>query len=60
MEKLLTLDQAADRLQVDRETVRSYLKLGKLKGHKIAGWMWRIKEEDLETFIEENSNVRTA
>lgn len=60
MNRLLTLDEAADKLQIDRETIRSYLQTGKLKGHKIAGWMWRIKETDLEAFVEENTNVRTA
>ncbi len=51
MSKLLTVLDVADRLQVDKITVLSYLKKGKLVGHKLAGWMWRIKEEDLEAFI---------
>ncbi len=52
MDKLLTVQQVADKLQVDKITVLSYLKKGILVGHKLAGWMWRIKEEDLETFID--------
>ena len=51
MDKLLTVQQVAEKLQVDRITVLTYLKKGLLVGHKLAGWMWRIKEEDLETFI---------
>jgi excisionase family DNA binding protein len=60
MERLLTLDEAAEKLQVDKESIRNYLTSGKLKGHKIAGWMWRVKEKDLEAFVEENTNVTQA
>lgn len=59
MDRLLTLNDAAARLSLDRETIRRYLQAGKLKGHKIAGWKWRIKEEDLESFIKEDSNGST-
>ncbi len=54
MEKLLTLDEAAAILQVDPETVRNYINSGKLKGIKLGGWTTRVKEEDLNTFIEES------
>lgn len=60
-EKLLTLDEAAERLRVDPETVRNYINSGKLKGVKLAGWTTRVGEQDLEKFIEESkTDVRTA
>lgn len=55
MNGLLTTKQVAERLQVGIETVKRYLQRGILKGFKIgegggqAGW--RIKEQDLDEFI---------
>jgi excisionase family DNA binding protein len=49
--KLLTPEQVADRLQISRVTVMDYLRKGRLKGHRV-GRLWRIKEEDLEAFLE--------
>ncbi len=51
-EKLYTVDQAAERLQVTPATVREWLKAERLKGHKIAGRLWRIREKDLNEFME--------
>jgi excisionase family DNA binding protein len=50
-QKLLTPDQVADRLQISRVTVMDFLRKGRLKGHRV-GKLWRIKEEDLEAFLE--------
>ncbi len=52
MEKLYTPEQAAEILQVTAAVVREWLKIGKLKGVKVAGRLWRIKESDLEAFLE--------
>jgi len=54
MSKLLTLEEAAERLRVDPETVRNYINTGKLIGVKLAGWATRVDEQDLEKFIEES------
>ncbi len=51
-DKLLTPEQVAERLQMSRLTIMDYLRKGKLKGIKF-GRIWRIKEEALQTFIEE-------
>jgi len=56
MEKLLTAKQVAERLSVHINTVWTYLLTGKLKGFKLSGSTksqshWRIKETDLESFI---------
>jgi excisionase family DNA binding protein len=50
-QKLLTPEQVADRLQISRVTVMDFLRKGRLKGHRV-GKLWRIKEEDLEVFLE--------
>ena len=51
-EKLLTPEDAAKALVVKPETVREWLRTGKLKGVKM-GRLWRVRESDLETFIKE-------
>jgi len=48
---LLTAKEAAGKLRVHINTIYSYLECGKLKGHRIVGSRWRIKEADLEAFI---------
>lgn len=45
-EMLLTVEQAAERLQVHRETVRRHLQSGKLRGIK-RGRLWRVPESAL-------------
>jgi excisionase family DNA binding protein len=50
-QKLLTPEQVAERLQISRVTVMAHLRRGLLKGHKV-GRLWRIKEQDLEAFLE--------
>lgn len=47
MEMLLTLEQAATRLQLHRDTVRRQLKRGQLRGVK-RGRVWRVPESALE------------
>lgn len=49
-EKLLTPEDAAKVLLVKPETVREWLRTGKLKGVKM-GRLWRVRESDLETFL---------
>jgi excisionase family DNA binding protein len=51
MEILLTIKDVANRLQVDDETVRRWLRDGRLKGCKLSEQMWRIEEVDLQEFI---------
>lgn len=49
---LLTPEQVAERLQISVFTLKDYLRKGKIKGIKV-GNRWRIKEEALEAFIED-------
>lgn len=44
--KVLTVEQAAQQLQVSTKTVYEWLRSGKLPGRKI-GKMWRMSEEAL-------------
>lgn len=57
MEKLLTVDEVASILRVSEQMVRWYLKNEELKGLKLKR-EWRIKESDLNEFIERNMNVK--
>jgi excisionase family DNA binding protein len=56
--RLMTVDEVAERLRVGAETVRRWLRLGKLKGARLpnkAGW--RIREEDLDRFVDAYMNT---
>jgi excisionase family DNA binding protein len=52
-ERLLTVQDVADRLQVSIFYVRELLKDGRLRGLRIGGPRagWRVTEEDLRAFI---------
>lgn len=55
-DKLLTIEEVADILRVSERSVNRYIVSGKLKASKI-GW-WRIKQSDLDRFLEETSNQK--
>jgi excisionase family DNA binding protein len=55
MQELLTLEDVAQVLKCNSQTVRKLVKSGKLKGQLIAG-RYIIKREDLEAFIEGKTN----
>jgi len=48
---LLTVAQAAERLNTSARTVRNYINSGRLPAIQIATREWRIEEDDLEEFI---------
>ena len=50
-EKLLTPTQVAERLQITERTVYEWIRGGKLTALKL-GRLWRIRPQDLETFLE--------
>ncbi|NLG78994.1 MAG: helix-turn-helix domain-containing protein [Firmicutes bacterium] len=54
-EKLLTPEEAAERMVVSPKTVRDWLRQGKLKGIK-TGKLWRIRENDLAEFVARNTS----
>ena len=55
-DKLLTIEEAADKLRVSTRTIIRYIESGRLKASKIG--VWRIRESDLNHFLEESSNVK--
>jgi len=56
MNGLLTAPEVADRLKLHINTVRKYIKEGKLKAFKYSdNSRWRITSEELEKFIQRRS-----
>jgi excisionase family DNA binding protein len=55
-EKLLTIEEVAKILRVSTRSVNRYIELGKLKASKIG--VWRIKQSDLNAFLENTSNTK--
>jgi excisionase family DNA binding protein len=53
--KLLTIEEVAEILRVSSRSVTRYIESGKLKASKIG--VWRIKEDDLNVFLQETSNT---
>ena len=48
----LTAEQVAERLQVSRATVLFWLRMGRLRGSKLASQTWRITPAEIEVFLE--------
>jgi excisionase family DNA binding protein len=51
VEKLYTIEQAAEVLQVNYYTMRRWIAEGRIKAVKLGGRLWRIQESDLEAFV---------
>lgn len=56
MSKYLTVAEVADLLRVHPETIRTYLKSGKIKGLKLER-EWRISDGALSTFLKKGEQV---
>lgn len=52
MSKFLLVEEAAEKLRLHPNTIRIYIKRGKLPAAKF-GKVYRIKNEDLEKFIQQ-------
>ena len=50
IDRMLTIVDVADLLQISSKTVRRWILTGDLVGHQI-GRQWRITEDDLRAFI---------
>ena len=50
IDKLLTPDEVAQRLGITPNTVRIYLREGRIKALKV-GRLWRVRESDLQKHI---------
>ncbi len=53
-DKFLTIKEVADYLRVSERSVLRYIEAGRLKAIKVG--YWRVKESDLQYFINQNSN----
>lgn len=53
--KLYTIKEVSEILQIDPETVRNYIRDNKLIAYKV-GREWRIKQEELITFVDRGAN----
>ncbi len=49
--RLLTVEGVSDRVLLGPPTIRGWLRTGKLKGIKLPGGDWRIREDDLEAIL---------
>lgn len=56
IEKLFTIEEVAKILRVHTRTVTRYIEAGRLKASKLG--VWRIRQSDLNSFLEETSNVK--
>jgi excisionase family DNA binding protein len=54
IDKLFTIEEVAKILRVSTRSVTRYIETGRLKASKIG--VWRIKEVDLNEFLESTSN----
>ena len=55
-DRLLTIEEVAEILRVHTRTVTRYIEAGRLKASKLG--VWRIKQSDLDAFLEETSNIK--
>jgi excisionase family DNA binding protein len=56
-EELLTIEQVAEKLQLHPDTIRRYIRERKLPGVRISATVVRVKQSDLDKFIEERSTT---
>jgi excisionase family DNA binding protein len=56
MEKIYTVDEIAEYLDLDGATVRKYFRDGIFKGGFKIGYGWRLGESDLKKWIEKKKN----
>jgi excisionase family DNA binding protein len=55
-EKYLTTRQVAEHLQITEQTVRAWLRTGRLAGNRLGSTKvgWRIRASEIERFINES------
>jgi excisionase family DNA binding protein len=60
--ELLTVQQVAVRLKMNPETIRRWLREGKLRGYLLGGDRsgYRVAEQDLDAFIRARGNLPPA
>lgn len=58
-DKLMTVEQMAEYLQVDEYTIYAWARKGKMPAFKV-GRFWRFRKEDIDKWLEEKKNNREA
>ena len=59
-ERVLTVNQVAERLQVNVQTVRRWLRNGELIGTPIGGRTgWRVAESEIQAFLDRRRMARS-
>ena len=56
MDKLLTIKEVAKILRVSERSINRYIESGRLRASRIG--QWRIKESDLDVFLEKHANIK--
>jgi excisionase family DNA binding protein len=57
MDKLMTLSQLAEYLQLGKSTVYKMVQKGEIPGIKIAN-QWRFDKKEIEKWVKEQKNLR--
>ena len=55
-DRLLNIEETAKILRVSTRSIIRYIESGRLKASKIG--VWRIKESDIQLFLDETSNQK--
>ncbi len=55
MEKYYTPEEAGEILSLSPNTIREWLRRGKVKGVKLSRKAWRIKESEIKRLLQENN-----
>lgn len=53
MERIFTVEEVAEYLKVRPKVIVALIRRGKLKAKEIARQVWRVKEADLQEYIQE-------
>ena len=56
VDRLVTPDDAANRLAISPKTIRDWLRAGRIPGIKV-GRLWRIRESELEALIADPQGI---
>jgi len=56
-DRLFSIAEVAERLGMSKDTIHNWIKAGRLKASRI-GRFWRIRERDLEAFIDHPPPMR--
>lgn len=60
-ERWFTVRHIAEMLHVSEQSVRLWLREGRLKGRNFGGKMgWRVRESDLEAFLQDPEDTKKA